>query len=322
MQRKELLDIVRALTEKPTAPFHEGAVRDEIESQLRKCPHVKFRRDRFGNVIARYCRKTRRPARWAFAAHMDHPGWVRPKRGKRAWQFLGSVPESYRANPKLREFGEFAMWDLPPFLLKSGQIHSRACDDLLGCAEIISLFRELEAMRAEVHCYGLFTRAEEVGFVGAIKLAQARILPKNITILSLETSAPRGSAEAGRGPIIRVGDRLSTFDGAATMELLAITEKAGIAVQRSLLDGGTCEATAYQLYGYTCAAASIALGNYHNCAPNGTIAPEYVSVTDYIGMVRLCLAAVLHGEAIPDPQMALRKKIEKNAWLYRPFYRS
>ena len=106
------------------------------------------------------------------------------------------------------------------------------------------------------------------------------------------------------------------------MELLAIAEKAEIAVQRCLLDGGTCEATAYQLYGYTCAAASIALGNYHNCALNGTIAPEYVSVSDYVGMVRLCLAAVLQGEAMPDPQMALRKKLEKNARLYRTFYRS
>ena len=161
-----------------------------------------------------------------------------------------------------------------------------------------------------------------MGFVGAIKLAQAQILPKNITILSLETSAPRGSAEAGRGPIIRVGDRISTFDGAATMELLAIAEKAGIAVQRCLLDGGTCEAPAYQLYGYTCAAASIALGNYHNCAPNGTIAAEYVSVSDYINMVQLCLAAALHSKAMLDLQMALRRKIEKNARLYRAFYRS
>lgn len=56
------------------------------------------------------------------------------------------------------------MWDLPAFELKDGQIHSRACDDLLGCAEIICLFRELEAANADVHCLGIFTRAEEVGF--------------------------------------------------------------------------------------------------------------------------------------------------------------
>ena len=60
------------------------------------------------------------------------------------------------------------MWDLPPFEVRDGQIHSRACDDLIGCAEIICVFRELEERGANAHCVGLFTRAEEVGFVGAI----------------------------------------------------------------------------------------------------------------------------------------------------------
>ena len=127
----------------------------------------------------------------------------------------------------------------------------------------------MEEKAANVHCVGLFTRAEEVGFVGAIKLAQAGILPRNLTILSLETSTPRGTAEIGRGPIVRVGDRISSFDGSATARLLSAAQEEEIPVQRCLLDGGTCEATAYQLYGYTCAAASLALGNYHNCHARG-----------------------------------------------------
>ena len=164
------------------------------------------------------------------------------------------------------------MWDLPPFEIRDGQIHSRACDDLIGCAEIICVFRELEERGANAHCVGLFTRAEEVGFVGAIKLAKAEILPRSLTILSLETSTPRGTAEIGKGPIVRVGDKASIFDGPATARLLAAAAAEKIPVQRCLLDGGTCEATAYQLYGYTCAAASVALGNYHNVTPEGTIA--------------------------------------------------
>ena len=42
------------------------------------------------------------------------------------------------------------------------------------------------------------------------------------------------------------------------------------------MSGGTCEATAYQLYGYRTAALCVALGNYHNCGPDLTIAPEFV----------------------------------------------
>ncbi len=316
-----MLEVVRALCEQPTAPFYEDAVRDEIEAQLRKCPHVRFQRDAFGNVIARYRGKTRATPRWAFAAHMDHPGWLRDEAAPGGFRFLGSVAESYLANPRIKEFGEFAMWDLPAFGTRDGQIHARACDDLLGCAEIICLFLELERTNADVHCLGIFTRAEEVGFVGAIKLAQTKQLPKGITIFSLETSAPRGGAELGKGPIIRVGDKRSVFDGTGTARLITIAQEAGIPVQRCLLDGGTCEATAYQLYGFTCVAASIALGNYHNCAPDGTIASEFVSIDDYAAMVRLCVAVAATEPNERDPQNTLREELEKNLDALKPLYR-
>lgn len=317
MREKEMLAVVAALTRQPTAPFHEEAVRAEIEAQLRKCPHVKFERDAFGNVIAHY-RRGRRAAEWAFAAHMDHPGWVRTKAG--AMKFLGSVPEALRQNPRTKSFGDFEMWDLAPYEIRARQIHSRACDDLLGCAEILCLFRELEERGAQAHCVGLFTRAEEVGFVGAIELARSGVLPTSLTILSLETSTPRGTAEIGKGSIVRIGDKVSSFDGPATLRLLSAAVAEKIPVQRCLLDGGTCEATAYQLYGYTCAAASLALGNYHNITPEQSIAEEYVAIDDFVGMARLCLALVLQKGKGSDPRKVLRQKLEANARSYREFY--
>jgi putative aminopeptidase FrvX len=316
MERAELLGVVRALVEQPTAPFHEDAVRDEIVAQLAGYPHVTIEYDAVGNMIARYQRGMRQPARWAFAAHMDHPGWVRTSEGD--WRFLGSVAERFLVNPRRHEFGDFAMWDLPAFELKEGQIHSRACDDLLGCAEIVCLFRELEAAQAEVHCLGLFTRAEEVGFWGAIQLAQSGALPKEITILSLETSAPRGGAEIGRGPIVRVGDRLSIFDSQETARVMNIAAAHRIPVQRCLLDGGSCEASAYQVYGYRSAAASIALSNYHNCGADGSIQCEFVSAEDYANMVRLCVA--IARDETSDPTELLRAKLEERATPIRSFF--
>lgn len=319
MKRSELLDVLQPLLAQPTAPFHETAVRDEIRRQLSECPHVRVKTDRFGNLVAEYRGKTTAAPRWAFAAHMDHPGWVRDKDGE--LHFLGSVAEKYRVDPKRKEFGDFAMWDLPACEIRDDHVHSRACDDLLGCAEIICLFRELETKRAKVACLGLFTRAEEVGFVGAIKLAQSGIIPKKTTIFSLETSTPRGTARMGDGPIVRVGDKMSIFDGPATARLLQVAERAKIPVQRCLLDGGSCEATAYQLFGYRSVAASLALGNYHNVTPNESIAPEFIALEDYANMVRLIVATVLADGKGTDPQRALRQRLEKNAASYRQFYR-
>lgn len=320
MREPEMLAVVEALTRQPTAPFREDAVRTEIERQLRAFPHVKFERDTFGNVIARYRRGRRTGRVWALAAHMDHPGWVLTDDGE--MKFLGSVAEKFRRNPKTKRFGDFAMWDLAPFAIRDRQIHSRACDDLLGCAVILCVLRELEETRANAHCFGLFTRAEEVGFVGAIKFAQAKVLLRDTIILSLETSTPRGTAEIGQGPIVRVGDKVSSFDGGTTRRLLSVAAEEKIPVQRCLLDGGTCEATAYQLYGYTCGAASLALGNYHNVTPFGKIAEEFVAIDDFTAMVRLCLATVLRRGKGSDPQIALRQKLEANARSYREFYRA
>jgi putative aminopeptidase FrvX len=61
--------------------------------------------------------------------------------------------------------------------------------------------------------YGVFTRAEEVGFIGAIQLAKSKQLLQDVTVVSLETSAELPPAKIGAGPIVRVGDRTSVFDG-------------------------------------------------------------------------------------------------------------
>lgn len=307
-----LLDIARAILAQPTAPFHEDAVRAEILMQLAQCPHVAAELDEFGNVVACY-RRGDGAARYAFAAHMDHPAYV-------GGEFLGGVPAEYREkNPPVRDFGAFAMWDLPAFELRDGRIFSRACDDLIGCAAIVALFHELERAGAEVCVHGLFTRAEEVGFVGAIHLARSGRVPKSLTIVSLETSSEKGGpAQMGAGVIVRVGDRTSIFDDAATAALVDAARTAAIPVQRCLMSGGTCEATAYQLYGYRCAGLCVALGNYHNCGPDTQIASEFVSADDVAGMVRLMFAATTN-PAAADPHAVLRAKLEAGVTSYARF---
>ncbi len=308
-----LLDICRSLLAQPTAPFFEDAVRAEISMQLAQCPHVSVELDDFGNLIARYQRGDAEP-QFAFAAHMDHPGFV-------GSEFLGGVPPDVLATgAPTRDFGAFAMWDLPAFELRDGRIHSRACDDLIGCAAIVAMFHELERTGAEASVHGLFTRAEEVGFVGAIQLARSRRLPDSITIVSLETSSERGGVcKMSDGVILRVGDRTSIFDSAASAHFQQLAKAANIPHQRALMSGGTCEATAYQLFGYRAAGLCVALGNYHNITPEHTVGAEFVAVADVAAMAQLCVAVAL-APAASDPHAALRARLEAGVEAHRRFF--
>jgi putative aminopeptidase FrvX len=304
LTRTELLSIVQPLLECPTAPMFEAAVRTEIQNQLQQIAIANVERDAFGNLIVS-CADARQ-ARYAFVAHMDHPGWqLRPNR-----RFLGGVPHDLQEKGLVRAFGDFGMWDLPSWRLDGNRLQSRACDDLIGCATIIAILQTLERRSSVLPFLGIFTRAEEVGFIGAIQLAKSKLLPPDTTVVSLETSAERPPAKMGDGPIIRVGDRVSVFDAPATEYFVEIAQKHQIRFQRCLMAGGTCEATVFQVYGYRSAALCIALGNYHNCTPDSRIDAEYIDLEDLEGLIALCVAIAGETEDIAATREAFRKRLE------------
>jgi putative aminopeptidase FrvX len=305
MNRSELLSVVQPLLECPTAPMFEAAVRAEIERQLKTVEETSLEQDSFGNLIASFGGPPKN-ARYAFVAHMDHPGWqLHPVR-----RFLGGVPEALREKRAIREFGDFGMWDLPAWRLDGNRLYSRACDDLIGCAAIIATLRTLSGIGSVQPVVGVFTRAEEIGFIGAIQLAKSLRLSPDITIISLETSAERPPAKMGEGPIVRVGDRVSVFDPPATEFFVEVAKKREMRFQRCLMAGGTCEATAFQVFGYRSAALCIALGNYHNCTPDSQIDEEYVDLEDLEGLISLCVAIASSREEIGDARAALRERLE------------
>jgi endoglucanase len=236
-------------------------------------------------------------------------------------RFLGGVPESYldREKNPVRWFddGAFGMWDLPECEIRDGLVHGRVCDDLIGCVAIIALLEDLEQSQAEGACHGIFTRAEEVGFIGAVHLARAWPLGDCVRFISLETSSPVGGATLGAGPVVRVGDRMTVFDDEVTGELLEAAKQSGIEVQRCLLDGGSCEATAMQLYGVRAAGISVLLNDYHNCGADDRIVCESVSFDDVKGLVALIASLVRRGgdlaggTAEPTAREAMKARIEQ-----------
>jgi endoglucanase len=327
---KEFAGIARRLMSCPAAPFYEAEVRAVVELICSE-NGLAFQRDRFGNVIVRLGSATAgRP--FVLAAHMDHPGFeiVRPLGGRR-WvaRFNGGVPDNYfhsriplrllpgviparlgkrigadkqfeviasRIDLTHQPHPRFAVWELEDFAMRNGKIQGRSCDDLVGVASVLATMIELKRSRARVHVIGVISRAEEIGFQGALTVADVKLLPKNSLIVSLETSKELPPTKMGRGVILRVGDRSSIFDsdgmrflGEVAAGLQAKDKK--FEFQRALMFGGTCEATAFQEFGYQVAAVCVALGNYHNCHPQGRVAAEYVSLSDACGMVQLLVEA-------------------------------
>lgn len=292
-----LPSILKKLLAQPTAPFHEYHVRAAIEQQLLDVPHVELGTDAFGNLLATYRRGKRniRPV-WVLGAHMDHPAFVRSASGKNGeWEFLGGLPKSIveRAETRERrvETGEIGSWGFD-VRIEDGRVEASACDDLVGCAIIVAVFKELSRLGIETTVHAAFTRAEEVGFLGAWHVAKNWPFSSEAVYLSIETSRPVNGAEMGDGPIVRVGDRLSVFDNELIELLMRTALEQGIRVQRCLLDAGACEASALQVCGIRSAGVSVPLGNYHNISEDETIAPEYVMLDDVRAMLKLLVALV------------------------------
>ncbi|MHC5109663.1 MAG: M20/M25/M40 family metallo-hydrolase [Planctomycetota bacterium] len=275
-------------------------------------------------------RKVRRPV--CITAHLDHPGFIADKmtgsnRLRAFWR--GGVPKEYFVSSKVRFFVDgkwvkgfirsvktresagvkrvdtatievksavppsaIGMWDLPDPGIRNGRIYARACDDLAGAAAMLCAIDRIVRTGVACDAYFLFTRAEEVGFVGAIAASKRKTIPQECVVVAMETSSELVDAKMGNGPILRVGDRASTFTPQATAYCHRIARQLAASdrsfkFQRKLMDGGTCESSAYCTLGYEATGMCLALGNYHNCnRRTRKIGPEYVNLEDFNNVVK------------------------------------
>jgi M42 glutamyl aminopeptidase len=279
----------------------------------------------------------------AFSAHLDHPGFLYTGKrdGKHHASWHGGVPERYFKGSLLRFYdvktgaelatakiaktyrnqrkelqvvlsnfrgqaksGMFGMWDLTAGEIRGTKLHARVCDDLMGAAAILATLDLLAVADHPHEVLGVFTRAEETGFIGCQGLLRADTLGKGIAVIGLECSPKRPTAKIGKGPVIRVGDAGMIFEPWITHRLQEAAaglsrEHADFQFQRALMDGGRCESSAFNLWDVPAGAMCLALGNYHNCHPDGSIQPEIVDWSDHEGMVALMVRAaeLWHGES-------------------------
>ncbi|MBZ0267374.1 hypothetical protein K8I85_04415 [bacterium] len=219
------------------------------------------------------------------------------------------------------EAGCFTMWRFPGYAIRGKRIVSRCLDDLLGAAAALCTLDEMIRQRPRgAHVWGYFTRAEEVGLFGALAGIHSRVIPKDARVLSLETSRALPHARQGDGVLVRVGDRGSLFDPALMDVLNRVATAIGeddpaFRFQRRLMDGGSCEASAFCAAGYRAGGLAVPLGNYHNMkgldgGPVG-IGPETVAVSDYVDEVRLLVHLAAQSGRLPKLER------ETTGWMER-----
>jgi putative aminopeptidase FrvX len=343
--------ILRAMLSVPTAPFREEAVA-AVVGDWAAGRGLSVERDRAGNLFLRHRRGARRGRRWFFTAHMDHPGFVAVRRRGRTLlaEFRGSVRDEYFAGSRVVFFasrgpvrgtieaaarvkdspwltcrvelaerievatGTIGMWDLPSVRIAGTRLVSRACDDVVGAAAVVRAMDEIISRRVEADVTAMLTRAEEAAFIGALAACAEGSVPRDALVVSVECSKAQPRARLGGGVVVRVGDRMRTFDPTLTAHVSAVAERlAGrdkdFRFTRQLMPGGTCESTAFALWGYRAAALCLPMENYHNMGEGGRIAPERIDTRDFDSLVALLVAIAADRRDPREADRALKKRL-------------
>jgi endoglucanase len=323
------------LTHLPTTSGKEQRVVEWVEGWVGRRSDLTLKPDQAGNLLITIKGRKRRAPVIA-AAHMDHPGFVIESVDRRMVnaRFMGGVMEPYFDNAAVEFFdandeptsgrivehdhesssavirlaravtmlqpGDIGRWRFPANRLgiRGDLLRAPGCDDLAGVASALAAIDQARKKPDLAHFGVLLTRAEEEGFIGAIGACKLGTVPTEARLLSIETSRSFPDSPIGGGPVVRVGDRASIFDHALTNSITDIARSRKIAHQRKLMDGGTCEATAFVAYGHRASGLCLPLGNYHNMVDidgvreggQARLGPEFISLADYDGLVGLMLA--------------------------------
>jgi putative aminopeptidase FrvX len=345
---EELYQALIAVAGCPTAPCHEAHVRNHLSARLAELPRVITRLDEFGNIHASYEHHAEGLQPFRVVAHMDHPAFVVHRHdGAEELHFTGGVDEEYfagqvivfhhsattkpldRATIQRTAFtaaakqvfidrripaeATFATWDLPKARCTKRLFLSPACDDLAQVSTVLAVFQRLAQGEHRACFHALFTRAEEIGFAGALASLKSMTPLAPMPIISLEASKARGFARVDAGPIVRVGDRLSVFDSGITHWLETAfrdlsAARPGTSHQRLLMAGGACEASVFHRAGFPTGALCVALNNYHNMGPGSSIRLESISLRDVQGLydILFFLATAAKPVAAADEALAHR----------------
>ena len=208
------------LTAIPTAAGREGRVVAWIEQWVDARKGISLQRDRFGNLLLKQTRTSSKKPIYITAHLDHPAFVVRKQLDeyRLEMEFRGGVNDAYfvgatievfdnednrytgtitSLSPNAKPFkrvivrlqqpvagillrGDVARWKLNPPIVKNGLLYAPACDDLGGVAAAISALDVISKIRGLGYVGVLLTRAEEIGFVGAIAAAKHKTIQKQI----------------------------------------------------------------------------------------------------------------------------------------------
>jgi endoglucanase len=134
-------------------------------------------------------------------------------------------------------------------------------------------------------------------------------------VVAIETSKAQPAAKLGDGVVIRVGDKARIFDPCLTGHLVSVAGDLAKAdhsfrFTRQLMPGGTCESTAFVMFGYTATGLCLPLGNYHNQGPRNRIAAEQINLGDFESLVKLLTGLARDKRKPADTDKALKARLD------------
>ena len=359
------LKLLHDLTALPTAAFLEDRVHEFVARWAKRRRSVTVEEDKYGNRLLSVAGRDATLPRLVLVAHTDHPAFASggTTDGTLTAEFRGGVKADHAEGAAVRFFtpdgevkvkaatvesgeagrltgatfklprgkavppGCVGMFDFPGTLpkVKKGRLHARACDDLAGVAAGLAALARIRKPAATVAV--LLTRAEEVGFVGAIGAAKDRggLLRSRDRIVSIETSSEQPAAPLGGGCVLRIGDKTSVFNSGfcdfINRRCGVMCEQGGFKFNRALMPGGTCEATAFDAFGYVASAVCVPLGNYHNMdRERVTTGPEFIDLADWRSLVALLVDLGQNHHDFDGKPTALRKRLDERFAKHRHLF--
>lgn len=282
-----------------------GCVRDMISRRGR----LEVLQDRFGNLIVRF-RRERGGQPLFFCAHLDHPGLVAVKvdgeeiraeyRGGSATICrVGSTVNFYGANRTSNAVitSVDTQTIVSPILMLNGkdtvevgdvgvittEVTSLACDDMAGvCACIHALDRiDQNALAGPVRL--LFTRAEEIGMIGAIGACRSGLIPAASRLIVVDARSDTNDDRIH----VSARDR----SGPVNPRLVNECVRLGCALNEELPT--TTEAGVYGAFGFDSAAVTYPISFMHN-EREGEPAAERIKPGVYERLVTKVHSLMLH----------------------------
>ncbi len=136
-----------------------------------------------------------------------------------------------------------------PFVAQGRRLIAKAMDDRIGCAVLVETLRRLDDTPHEVHF--VFSVQEETTLSGAwtaaYSIEPALAIAVDVTTTGDTPECEPMAVELGQGPAVKVQDGGMVAHPLVRDLLVRAAEKAGVAHQMEVLQGGTTDAAVMQL---------------------------------------------------------------------------